>query len=125
MKTIPGVPEAINNYYSTETPINSLNSAIIKNKEQLMFLKQYIEKGKSKRIKMELLYSATKDGGDPSIFHQKCDDISPTLTVIKTNTDKIFGGYTTQSWNGNNKMKFIKKTMRHFALIYVKIKYMK
>ena len=105
LKTIPGFSEAINNYYSqNKNSKNFIDSVIIKNEEQLKFLKQYIEKGKS-NITMELLYRATKDGGSASIFHQKCDDISPTLTVIKTNTGKIFGGYTTQSWNGNGDYK--------------------
>ena len=102
LKTIPSFSEAINNYYSrNKNSKNFLDSVIIKNESQLKFLKQSIEKGKS-NITMELLYRATKDGGSSLIFHQKCDDISPTLTVIKTNTGKIFGGYTTQSWNGNN-----------------------
>ena len=49
----------------------------------------------------KLLYRATKDGNKASSFHQKCDNISGTLTVIKTSKGMRFGGYTEKTWNGN------------------------
>jgi hypothetical protein len=32
-------------------------------------------------------------------FHENCDNKGPTLTIIKTTTDHVFGGYTTASWD--------------------------
>ncbi len=50
-------------------------------------------------LKYELLYSATKDGFDTSIFHSKCDYKGPTLFVIKLENNRRFGGFTTQDWD--------------------------
>ena len=45
-----------------------------------------------------LLYSAAIDGDEPEIFHAKCDNLKPTLTLIKTTNDNRFGGYTEATW---------------------------
>ena len=37
-----------------------------------------------KNVIYKLLYRATKDGNSPESFHQKCDNIKGTLTIIKT-----------------------------------------
>ena len=49
--------------------------------------------------KIKKLYQATVDGDDPSIFHSKCDNISNTLTVIKSKGNRKFGGFTRQVWD--------------------------
>ena len=41
-----------------------------------------------------LLYQATRDGFSAKAFHQKCDGYQNTLTIIKTNGNYVFGGYT-------------------------------
>ncbi|KAJ4452465.1 hypothetical protein PAPYR_11228 [Paratrimastix pyriformis] len=46
-----------------------------------------------------LLYRATRDGWAPAIFHVKCDGKGPTMTLIQTNTNHIFGGFTSVSWS--------------------------
>ena len=54
----------------------------------------------NKEIKeIKKLYQATVDGGEPSIFHQKCDNIPNTLTFIKSSGNKRFGGFTSRVWN--------------------------
>ena len=40
---------------------------------------------------------ASVDGFSTQVFHQKCDNKGPTLTVIKAN-DRVFGGFTNLSW---------------------------
>ena len=47
-----------------------------------------------------LIYRASEHGYTGSSFHLYCDDKGPTLIVIKSSEGWIFGGYTTQSWNG-------------------------
>ena len=32
-------------------------------------------------------------------FHKYCDDKGPTLTIVKTTKNKIFGGFTPLNWN--------------------------
>ncbi|WAQ94452.1 IFI44-like protein [Mya arenaria] len=41
-----------------------------------------------------LLYSITRDGCDTSVFHQKCDNQGPTLTVLYNKEGSVYGGYT-------------------------------
>ncbi|XP_052792987.1 interferon-induced protein 44-like [Mya arenaria] len=45
-----------------------------------------------------LLYSITRDGCDASVFHQKCDNQGPTLTVLYNKEGSVYGGYTSVSW---------------------------
>jgi len=47
-----------------------------------------------------LLFRGSRDGFAASAFHLKCDNAGPTVTVIKSTTGRVFGGYTTKSWGG-------------------------
>ncbi len=49
-----------------------------------------------------LLYRATRDGFEGTAFHAKCDDKENTITIIKTNGDYVFGGYTAANWSSNS-----------------------
>jgi len=51
--------------------------------------------------KISLLYKATVDGFDAQDFHQKCDGLGRTLTVIQSGQGYLFGGCTKRSWGGN------------------------
>ena len=48
--------------------------------------------------KPSLLYRATRDGWDASVFHSKCDNKRSTITVIKTDKGYVFGGYLDKGW---------------------------
>jgi len=50
--------------------------------------------------KWNLIYRATTDGFDSSAFHNKCDNIPSTITIIKTTDGKVFGGFTQATWDG-------------------------
>ena len=78
---------------------NSFNfSKIIKLKEEKNKLISWIsEKGIIKEIK--LLYSSKRDGDGFSPFYNKCSNISPTLSIIKTTKGRKFGGFTFGEWN--------------------------
>jgi len=47
------------------------------------------------------LYRASVDSFSTTVFHQKCDNKGPTITIIKTTDGDVFGGYNSQSWNSN------------------------
>ena len=49
--------------------------------------------------KFDLLYAITRDGCDPKIFHQKCDNQGPTVTVLHNPQDSIYGAYSPVSWD--------------------------
>ncbi len=50
----------------------------------------------------DLIYRGTRDGFEAESFHSKCDDKSNTLVIIKSINGNVFGGYTEQSWSGEN-----------------------
>ena len=54
-----------------------------------------------KLIKIRKLYQATIDGGDPSKFHLKCDNIENTIVIIKSKGLRRFGGFTPIPWTSN------------------------
>ena len=77
-------------------------SNILKSNEcELIFsaIKSRINK-KLKDIKK--IYQATKDGGDPSIFHSKCDGINNTLVLIHSKKNNRFGGFTSNIWESTS-----------------------
>lgn len=45
-----------------------------------------------------LVYRASRDGFGAKDFHNKCDGVTKTLTVIKATSGNIFGGFTEKSW---------------------------
>ena len=51
--------------------------------------------------KPKLLYRASRDGWTTESFHSLCDDHNHTLVTMKTSEGYVFGGYSDQSWEGN------------------------
>jgi hypothetical protein len=58
---------------------------------------------KSFNLKSILLYRGTRDGFVKKIFNENCLNKGATLTIIKSDQNKIFGGYTTLSWEYDKK----------------------
>jgi len=46
----------------------------------------------------DLRYRGTRDGFTANDFHRCCDNIGPTVTIIKSSNGYLFGGYTPLSW---------------------------
>ncbi|XP_053392368.1 uncharacterized protein LOC128555040 [Mercenaria mercenaria] len=63
--------------------------------------KQIVEKDKCRRS-FNLLYSASKHGCSPRVFHKLCDAKGPTVTILIGTQNIMFGGYTSQSWTSEN-----------------------
>ncbi|KAF2075741.1 hypothetical protein CYY_002984 [Polysphondylium violaceum] len=55
----------------------------------------------SKNYSFNMIYRASKDGILESSFRSACDGKGPTIIVIKTTEDCVFGGYNSQSWNSD------------------------
>lgn len=49
-----------------------------------------------------LLYKASRDGFDEGSFHALCDNQGPTMTIILSNNNYLFGGYTAIPWTSDN-----------------------
>ena len=54
--------------------------------------------GEISDVYFELCYDAKKNGDDKESFHKYCDNISPSLLIIKTESNYIFGGFTFGKW---------------------------
>ena len=52
---------------------------------------------------LELLYRRSRDEWKASDFHTKCDNKGATITVIRSNDDFIFGGFSDKPWISANK----------------------
>jgi hypothetical protein len=57
--------------------------------------------------KWSLIYQGSRDGFSSSSFHDKCDNVVKTLTIVNVNSDfnYTFGGYTEQTWDSSNTFK--------------------
>jgi hypothetical protein len=53
------------------------------------------------KTRWKLLYRASQHGFSAQNFHSKCNDTNDTLTIILTENEYIFGGFTTQNWSGH------------------------
>lgn len=51
--------------------------------------------------KWELLYRGSLHGFRAKDFHEKCDGVAKTLTLVKSNNSNIFGGYTEAQWDSS------------------------
>jgi hypothetical protein len=88
-----------------EIKIKNIDSKILTNYENIELINKrlkYNEILAKKDINYKLLYRATRDGDDASIFHQKCDNKCQVLAVFKTTKGLIFGGYTEVGYKGKN-----------------------
>ena len=80
--------------------IKIIDSVIIETEEESDMIISAIKQTMNKEIKeIKKLYQATKDGGgDPEIFHQKCDNIPNTLILIKSRGNRRFGAFVSLCW---------------------------
>ena len=98
-----------------------INSVIIKDIKELDFLEKRLKSSSmlmKKNVIYKLLFRATKDGNSPESFHQKCDNIKGTLTIIKTTKGMRFGGYTECTWNTDSGNTVNKKDANGIGFCY-------
>jgi hypothetical protein len=65
---------------------NSFYSSILLNKEEKNLISNWINQ--NTKIKYKLLFRASDDGDSIETFHKKCDNIGPTLILIKSKKGK-------------------------------------
>ena len=76
-------------------------SKILSNEHKELLSGTWLEEQLIKpRTSFVLIYCASRDGWEASRFHANCDNKGPTVTVVKSRNNNIFGGYTEQSWDG-------------------------
>ena len=76
---------------------------IIKHPGELDEISSRIQRTLNKKnIKYRIIFRSNIDGDCASTFHEKCDKIRNTLILIKASGNKRFGGFTTETWDGND-----------------------
>lgn len=52
-----------------------------------------------------LLHQGSRDGMTARAFHSRCDNVGPTLTLVRVDTGHIFGGYTREPWGSDGEIR--------------------
>jgi len=68
---------------------------------KILLLSWISEACKTPKLSLELLWKGLVDGFSASTFHSKCDNQGTTVTVVLSEFNCVFGGFTTKSWGGN------------------------
>ena len=87
--------------------LNGMNRRIINNIDELQLIENQLYKDYPdiKDIEYTLLYRATEHGDKSEVFHEKCDNVNFTLTIVRNVDGTKFGAYTEESWEGKNNKK--------------------
>ena len=73
----------------------SFEGSVILNDEEKIILSEWVSP--KKPLKFNLIFSSYRDNGTSKSFHENCDGISPTITIVMDTSGNKFGGYTTSS----------------------------
>ena len=77
-----------------------LSSIIINDFNKQKIINDWIiEKTNKNEIKYELIFRMSENGSSNEAFHKYCDNRGPTLVLIKTTKNRIFGGFTPLNWD--------------------------
>ena len=96
-------PIIINNSYDnnpTNTDFAFSRGTIIRDKSELEMIVNKINKF-NRPIKIDLIYKASVDSDKASAFHYNCDHAKNSIVLVESTSGKRFGGYTSQSWDGD------------------------
>ena len=126
--------EKIKNYGEIFDDFCINSSAIINDVNDLCLIAKWIKDTINKDlIQFEPIFKMSVNGTNSEDFHNICDNKGPTLTLIKTTKNKVFGGFTPLNWNNdkgniydelnqsfifslNSKKKYDKKEKEKFAI---------
>ena len=103
---------------------NKIDSKIITKKEELNLISDRIQNNenlKNKKIFYKLIFRGTRDGELSSHFHQRCDGISPTITLVQSEIGHKFGGYAERPWKNSGGWVNNDDNSFLFSLDYMKI----
>ena len=93
---------SLKTFRTKKKPSFKLDSVIVTDKNELKKLKQLLlsqlTNYNDNTLKLKLLYRSTRDGNTVKKFHEFCDNKGPTLTLIHSEFNHVFGGYTNVSW---------------------------
>jgi hypothetical protein len=73
-------------------------STILTNSAEKDFVLDSLSEQK-RPTKVTLLFRASEHSFEATKFHQKCDNIENTLTLVRTDRNRTIAGYTPLKWN--------------------------
>jgi len=85
-------------FQTGEEPSNLKSVILTPSEEQI--LTSYLPNKKNN--KLTLLYRGSRDGFAAKTFHEKCDNQGPTICIILSNYNHVFGGFTNISWTSSD-----------------------
>ena len=121
---IKKIKEKLDILFKEKAKADGIDSKIIKKNEELNLISDRIKNTellKNKKIKYKLLYRGTRDGMNPSSFHQKCNSIPQTVSIVQTTKGYKFGGYTEKTWENGNGTWIKDDKSFVFSIDYMKI----
>jgi hypothetical protein len=83
--------------------ILGIKSDIVHTKNELFYLSYWLSPEKA--TKLDLLYKGPYHGFQAITFHSMYDNIVPCLVLIETTSGARIGGFTNQTWKGENEFK--------------------
>ena len=92
--------------FATSTPLSTIKfdyfsgSNIINTENDINLLLNFLPQ---KPSKITILFNSLIHGDSIESLHSKVLNKTPTYIIIKSQNDRIFGGYTTHIWNEKNK----------------------
>lgn len=121
-KEIIDIDEKIRNLFKPSEPI--FCSSIIKNDlKKLNLLNNWVkEKMEKNSLKYELIYKMSENGSKCKTFHKYCDNQGPTLTIIKTTSNRIFGGFNPFKWISSSDNEYKDYSKKRFLFSMNKMK---
>eukprot|EP01022_Parablepharisma_sp_SALTPOND_P012382 TRINITY_DN1589_c0_g1_i1.p1 TRINITY_DN1589_c0_g1~~TRINITY_DN1589_c0_g1_i1.p1 ORF type:complete len:596 (-),score=52.56 TRINITY_DN1589_c0_g1_i1:302-2089(-) len=84
-----------------EKSMPSVYCSLLLDINELKMLRTWINSKTPESVKLELLYRGSRDGFRASVFHSKCNNMGPTISVIMSHTGEIFGGYASVSFTSS------------------------
>ena len=95
------------NIYGDNSNSNDIaysKGTIIRDQSELEFIVKRINKN-NRKIKLDLIYKASIDSDSAESFHYHCNKAQNSVVLIESLKGKRFGGYTSQSWEGDGEEK--------------------
>ena len=82
-------------------------SLILDKTEDKLFIMDAIKKKiKKDNVDFSLIFRMSENGTKAEDFHKYCDNKGPSLVIIKTKTDRIFGGFTPLDWTKKGELSY-------------------
>ena len=74
--------------------------------------KVFLSNALSHPKQLRLLFRASEHGFSAAKFHEHCDNIENTLTLVRTEFGKTVGGFTKYKWNQVSSCSYVNNSGR-------------